>query len=439
MRRIAVKFGGTSLADALQFQKVKRILDEDPARRYIVVSAPGKRYADDIKVTDLLIACWERAHDGHDFAAELNTIRDRFAGIVEGLGICFDLDKEIQKIAACLAAAPYRDYALSRGEYLNGKIMAAYLQLPFIDPAFYIHFDEFGALDEEKTNTDLAGALEPLDGAVIAGFYGSLPSGAIKTFSRGGSDVTGAIVARAVGAECYENWTDVSGMLAADPKIIPEARKVEFISYRELRILSYMGASVLHTDAVRPVRSDGIPINIRNTNCPEDPGTLIVPVLSESQPRHAVTGVAGRRGLCVVQVEKSMVSDGAGFTAVLLDVFKNHRVPFEQCLTGIDTISIVLRSDRFEPARDAILEDIRRQLSPDTLCVKDHLSMITVVGEYAPSQANVTVNILAAVAAAGIPISTINQGAGNLNLILGVAESDYEASVRAIYRTIKSL
>lgn len=439
MRKIAVKFGGTSLADAGQFRKVKGILENDPARRYIVVSAPGKRTNEDVKVTDLLIACWERAHERKDFSAELSAVRERFEQIVKELGIAFDLENELGLISACLKAAPHRDYALSRGEYLSARIMASYLQLPFIDPAFCIHFDEYGVLDEERTNEALAGALSSLDGAVIAGFYGSMPSGAIKTFSRGGSDVTGAIVARAVGAELYENWTDVSGMLAADPKIVPDARKVEFISYRELRILSYMGASVLHTDAVRPIRGDGIPINIRNTNCPEDPGTLIVPVLSQSHTRHAVTGVAGRKGLSVVQVEKSMVSDGAGFTAVLLDIFKNRRVPFEQCLTGIDTISIVIRSDLFATAKNAILEDIHKQLAPDTLFVKENLSMLTVVGENAPMAGNVTVDILSAVAASGVHISTINQGAGNLNLILGVAEADYETAIRAIYRAIKVL
>ncbi len=437
MHTVTVKFGGSSLADAEQFRKVRSILDADPARRFVVVSAPGKRFTEDIKVTDLLIACWDKARAGESFDAELKTVEARFSDIAEGLNVPFDISTEISVMRTALLAMPYRDYALSRGEYICAKLMSAYLSLPFVDPARAIRFTPDGAWDEEATLRSLTRALDGLDGAVIAGFYGSRPDGSIQTFSRGGSDVTGAIVARATNSELYENWTDVSGLLAADPRVVEAAETVDAISYRELRILSYMGASVLHTDAVKPLRACGIPINIRNTNRPDDPGTLIVPHLPEEHDRRSVTGVAGRKGLSVVQVEKTMVSDGAGFTAVLLDIFKAHRVPFEQCLTGIDTISIVIRSDLFAPKREVILEAIRRTLRPDTLQVRDRLSMITVVGENASDDDNMTVRLLLAAAEEGVSISTINQGAGRLNLILGVNECDYERTIRALYREIK--
>ncbi len=437
MRTITAKFGGTSLADAAQFKKVKDIILADPARRFIVVSAPGKRFESDVKVTDLLISAWEKAIAGQNFDPEMGRIRARFEDIARGIGVDMAVEEEIGLISRSLEAMPYRDYALSRGEYLCGKLMARFLGLPFLDPARAIFFDREAALDEEATLEALSRALDGLDGAVIAGFYGSRPDGAIQTFSRGGSDVTGALVAQATCSELYENWTDVSGMLAADPRVVDAPDTVDVLSYRELRILSYMGASVLHTDAVKPVQNSGIPINIRNTNRPEDAGTYIVPHLPADHSRRAVTGVAGRKGLSVVQVEKSMVSDGAGFTAVLLDIFKNHRVPFEQCLTGIDTISIVIRSDLFARKRARILKDIRDKLSPDVLNVHENLSMITVVGENVAGADDLTVCLLLAVANEGINISTINQGAGRLNLIIGVHESDYERAIKALYLAIK--
>ena len=436
MRTYAVKFGGSSLADAEQFRKVRAIIQKDAARRFVVVSAPGARYPGDIKVTDLLDACHSLALKGESFLPELEKIERRFADICAGLGIGLDLKSEFSAIATCINAAPQKDYVLSRGEYLSAKIMAEYLGLPFIDPARCVRFDRDGLLMEEETYDALSRLLRPLPGAVIAGFYGSAPDGGIKTFSRGGSDVTGALVARAVNADLYENWTDVSGLMEADPRIIPDARPVEYISYRELRILSYMGASVLHTDAVRPVSALNIPINIKNTNRPEDAGTLIVSRLPDDHTRRSVTGIAGRKGLSVVQVEKSMVSDGAGFTAVLLDIFKHHRVPFEQCLTGIDTISIVIRSELLESKKDDIIRDIARELSPDTLRIIDRLSMITVVGENAGDSNEVSARLISAVQSAGVSISTINQGAGRLNLIIGVKEADYVRAIRALHASI---
>ena len=435
----AVKFGGTSLADAGQFRKVRSIIEANPARRFIVVSAPGKRRDGDIKVTDMLEDCLSLALSGGDFETLLEKVKRRYTEIADDLGVNMDFDSEFNIIATCLTAMPHRDYTLSRGEYLSAKLMAAYLGRPFVDPAKCVCFDENGALDEDETQALMEKTLAPLDGAVIAGFYGKNPDGSIKTFSRGGSDVTGALVARAVSADLYENWTDVSGLMDADPRIVPSAKCVESVSYRELRILSYMGASVLHTDAVKPVSQRGIPINIKNTNRPEDAGTLIVPELPREHRRLSVTGVAGRKGLSVLQVEKSMVSDGAGFTAVLLDVFKRHRVPFEQCLTGIDTITIVIRSELLRPRQDDIIRDIARELDPDTLKIIDHLSMITVVGENAADSADVSAKLIGAVQAGGIHISTINQGAGRLNLIIGVAENDYSRAIQLLHGAISEM
>ena len=439
MRTVTAKFGGSSLADAAQFKKVKEIILADPARRFIVVSAPGKRFDGDIKVTDLLIEAWEKARAGQDFDEILTHIGERFDEIARGTGTPFDVQSELTLIRQGLLAMPYRDYALSRGEYLCARLMAGYLGREFVDPAFVVCFDREGLLDEDATREALRKRLEGLDGAVIAGFYGSRPDGAVQTFSRGGSDVTGALVADATASDLYENWTDVSGMLAADPRVVENPAALDMLSYRELRILSYMGASVLHTDAVKPVRNSGIPINIKNTNRPLDAGTMILPHLPKEHVRRAVTGVAGRKGLSVVQVEKHMVSDGAGFTAVLLDIFKNHRVPFEQCLTGIDTISIVIRSDLMRYKRAQILADIRDQLDPDVLNVHENLSMITVVGENGSGADDLTVKLLLAVANEGISISTINQGAGRLNLIIGVNEADYERAMRALYRAIAQI
>ena len=434
MNTIVCKFGGTSLADASQIMKAADIIRADSARKFIVVSAPGKRYPVDVKVTDMLYKCYELAAAKKDFRPVLQDVRDRFEGIVRDLNIRFDLDHEIGLIRSVLQAAPQKDYAASRGEYLNAKILAAYLQFPFVDPADCVRFTDDGSFDETGTEEALSKTLSVLPHAVIAGFYGARPNGAIQTFSRGGSDVTGAIVAAAVRADLYENWTDVSGMLAADPRIVKDPRVIDVISYRELRILSYMGASVLHTDAVLPVRRAGIPINIRNTNSLKEPGTMIVP--DADVRAHAVTGVAGRKGLSVVQVEKAMVSDGAGFTAILLDIFRTHRIPFEQCLTGIDTVSVVIRSDVLRPLKNAVLNEIRDILLPDKVDVSEDLSMIAVVGENTHDAHGITTKILNAVEEAGIVINTINQGAGDLNLIIGVSEEDYEKAMRVIYGVI---
>ena len=436
MRTVVAKFGGTSLASGGQFRKVRDIIRGDPARRFIVASAPGKRFPGDIKVTDLLLRCYEQAASGEEFEPALDQVRGRFQKITEDLGIDFPLEQEVAVIREHLRDAPQKDYVISRGEYLNSKILAEWLGFSFVDPEWCVCFDEHGRLDPVLTRRTMGASLRPLQQAVIAGFYGADMSGHIYTLPRGGSDVTGSLAAAAIRADLYENWTDVSGLLAADPHIVENPGTVRYVSYRELRTLSYMGASVLHTDAVLPVSDMEIPINIRNTDRPEDRGSMIVRSLPEGEIKYPIIGVAGRTGMSVIQVEKIMVSDESGFTAVMLDLLKNRKLPFEQCLTGIDTVTLVIRSDLLEPHKEDLFREIRETLKPDYLGLTENLSMIAVIGEKGTESSDANVRVLSALTKAGIPISTINQGAGKLNLLIGVPDEKYKDAVRAIYGTI---
>lgn len=436
MKTIVAKFGGTSVADAEQFRKVRAIVEADPGRRFIVVSAPGKRFDGDIKVTDLLLRCWEAACAGESFEQDLNAIERRYREIAAALGIEEALEPEFEALRSALCGAPDRDYVLSRGEYLCARLMSAWLGYTFVDPEWCVCFDSSGRLDTAMTRRTMGAALRPLQNAVIAGFYGADMEGRVHTLSRGGSDVTGSLAAAAIGADLYENWTDVSGLLAADPRIVERPKTAKYVSYRELRTLSYMGASVLHTDAVLPVSDMDIPINIRNTDRPEDEGTTIVRKLPKGETKYPIIGVAGRVGMSVIQVEKVMVSDESGFTAVMLDILKNRQLPFEQCLTGIDTVTLVIRSDLLASCKDALFAEIREKLNPDYLGLTENLSMIAVIGERGTESSDANVRVLQALAREGMPISTINQGAGKLNLLIGVPEDQYEDAIRAIYRTI---
>ena len=463
MRTVVAKFGGTSLATAEQFQKVRDIIREDPARRIIVASAPGKRFPEDVKVTDLLAGCYESALAGSGFEPALQEIRGRFQDILDGLTqeaqflsgadrlllgggpagapgdvSAFPLDSEMDVIRTHLQSGkPERDYVLSRGEYLCSRILADYLRFTFVDPEWCVCFDADGRLDMALTLRAMGAALKPLQNAVIAGFYGADMDGRIRTLSRGGSDVTGSLAAAAIHADLYENWTDVSGLLSADPRIVSEPKAVKYVSYRELRTLSYMGASVLHTDAVQPVSDLDIPINIRNTDRPQDDGTTIVRKLPSGETKYPIIGVAGRTGMSVIQIEKLMVSDESGFTAVILDIMKNRQLPFEHCLTGIDTVTLTIRSDLLATCRDDLFAEIREKVNPDYLGLTEHLSMIAVIGEKGTDSSNANVRVLYALAKAGISISTINQGAGKLNLLVGVPEDRYEDAIRAIYAAIE--
>ena len=433
---VVAKFGGTSLADASQIKKACAIINADPSRKYVVASAPGKRYSEDIKITDMLYKAHAQAKSGEDFSDTLTDIKERYAKIIDGLGIAFDIDAEIQEISDRLKAGISADYPASRGEYINSKIIAAFLGWQFVDAAEGIFFTESGQLDEAKTFQTLGEILKGFERAVVPGFYGSMPDGSIKTFSRGGSDVTGSIVARAVNADIYENWTDVSGMLSADPRIVKNPKPIEHITYTELRELSYMGASVLHEDAVFPVRQAGIPINIRNTNKPEDPGTLIAASVPEGVSRRMVTGIAGRKGFCSVRVEKSMMNGETGFGARLLQIFAQKGIPFEHCPTGIDTISVIVNGSAFESRREEILREIKNTLAPDFITIEKGLAAIAVVGAGMVNVKGVAAKIFTALAEAGINIRMIDQGSDELNIIIGVDDSDYVNAVNALYNAM---
>ena len=430
---VVAKFGGTSVADAAQFRKIKDIVRSNPERRFVVVSAPGKRFPEDVKVTDLLLECYEKAAAGESFAAELELVRKRFQDIIDGLDMHFPLDEEIKILEQSLLTDPMRDFAASRGEYLTARIMAKYLGFTFVDPAWCVCFDEDGQLNASMTSRTMRASLLPLSRAVIAGFYGADMIGTVHTFDRGGSDITGSLAACALEADLYENWTDVSGLYAADPRIVQDPETVAYMSYRELRTLSYMGASVLHSDAVLSASEMEIPINIRNTNRPGDAGTMIVRHLPKGVVKNPVTGVSGRKGMSVIQIEKVMVSDGSGFSALMLDILKERALPFEYCLTGIDSITLVIRSDLLESCKEELFEEIRSTLHPDFIGVRDSLSLIAVTGEKATESSDANVRVLEKLTEEGIEISTINQGAGKLNLLIGVPEERYEDAIRAIY------
>ena len=436
MRKYVAKFGGSSLADAGQFKKVADIIKADPCRKYIVASAPGKRFGDDIKVTDMLYSCYEQARSGNSFEGELKKIRSRYEDIVKGLGVDFDLDSEFETIGQHLSAAPEKDYMASRGEYLNSKILAAYLGFGFVDAADCVCFDENGHLDDDKTDDRFWEILKDREYVVVPGFYGSMPDGTIHTFSRGGSDITGSLIARAIKADMYENWTDVSGMLSADPRIVKDPRPIESISYRELRELSYMGASVMHESAVFPVRKANIPLNIRNTNRPEDRGTIISAEMPRIPRKYKVAGIAGKKGFSAVLVETPSMNEEVGFGAHLLEIFARHNVSFEHLPTGIDTMSVVVHKDEFDKARNEILDDISNELNPESLYVEDGLALVAVVGMGMAYSRGTAARITRALADSRVNIKMIDQGSTEINMIFGVDEADYEVAINSIYNAI---
>ena len=427
-----IKFGGSSLADAEQFKKVADIIREDPARRYVVPSAPGKRFKEDTKVTDMLYTCFEKAMHGEDFSANFDKIIERYESIIAGLGLTLDLSKEYERIKGAFMHQPGRDYAASRGEYLNGMILAAYLGFDFIDAASVIFFQENGSFDGERTNVTLSAILRNHKQAVIPGFYGSMPNGTIKTFSRGGSDVTGSIVARAVNADIYENWTDVSGFLMADPRVVDDPKGIETITYRELRELSYMGATVLHEEAIFPVRFAGIPINIRNTNRPTDAGTMIVSSTTDYSS-NVITGIAGKKGLSVIHIEKDMMNAEVGFGRKVLSVLEDCQVPFEHLPSGIDTMSVVVNTACIDTIRDQVVRSICLKTTPDSVVIEDGLALIAIVGRGMARSKGTAARVFTALSKADINIRIIDQGSSELNIIIGVDETDYENALRAIY------
>ena len=425
-----VKFGGSSLADAQQFKKVAAIIRQDDSRRYIVVSAPGKRFGGDIKITDLLYRCCEAARKEQDFSESFDLIRNRYNEIIRDLDLKLNLEKELDEIEATLRACPDRDYAASRGEYLSAIVMAAYLAVPMLDAKECIFFTEEGEFDGERTQEVLSQRLKEFERAVIPGFYGKLPDGRIHTFSRGGSDVTGAIVARASASDLYENWTDVSGMLSCDPRIVENPVPIETISYAELRELAYMGAMVLHESAIFPVKKAGIPINIRNTNEPRHPGTMIVPKAEAENP---ITGIAGHKPFTSILIGKDQMNETVGFAYKVLYVLARHNILLEHMPSGIDTLSVIVPEDQLKGHRDEVLNQIQELTHAESITVKDDLALIAVVGRGMADRSGVCQRVFTALGRAEVSVHMIDSGSGELNIIIGVYADQFETAMRALY------
>ena len=412
---ITAKFGGTSLCDAAHFQMVRDILALKEERRFVVVSAPGKRFPEDIKITDRLYRCHEEARQGGNVAEAFAPVASRFQEIAAQLGLSLDLEEEFRATLWAMERGAGQDFCASRGEYFSARIMAALLNLPFLDPAQCIFFDEKGQFDGEAAQKTLAAKLQDLPGAVMPGFYGGMPDGAVATFSRGGSDISGAVLARASGSRVYENWTDVSGVLAADPRVIAAPPPIATMTYAEVRELAYLGATVLHEDAIYPAKAAGIPIHICNTMDPQAPGTWIVAQATE--PAGAITGLAGRRGYSALQVEKERSNSEVGYCRKILC-----------CLAGYRRCQEVL-----EPHRQQLLSDVEAAVHPDSLQICDGLSMIAVVGRGMAGQPQVASRLFTAVSQAGVNIRLIDQGTKELNIVLGVDDGDYEQAMQAIF------
>jgi len=427
------KFGGSSLADAGQFEKVKHILSLDEERVYVVPSAPGKRFPEDEKVTDLLYRCHRMAQAGEDYQETFDKIAARYMDIAEELGLKVDVGAQLDEINEKIAGGASADYTASRGEYLNGMLLADYLGYEFLDAAEGIFFDEKGMYDADKTQKILSEKLAKMPKAVVPGFYGSKPDGSIHTFTRGGSDVSGAIVAQAAHADIYENWTDVSGFLMADPRIVKEPLKIESLTYAELRELSYMGASVLHADSVFPVHRAGIPTNIRNTNDPSHPGTMIRVGATDDHSPHIITGIAGTKGFSVISVEKAMMNAELGFGRKILQILEEKGISFEHMPSGIDTLCVVVSQEALNPYREQIVNEIIAQTNPDTVTIHDEMAIIATVGRGMVHNCGTAARLFGAMSRAGVNVRMIDQGSSELSIIVGVDDEDMDTTVRAIY------
>ncbi len=430
---IVTKFGGSSLANDEQFRKVRSILELEPTRRYLIPSAPGKRFKDDDKVTDLLYQCHTLASEGKPYAEPFARIRERYLSIAHGLHLKVDIAAKLDEVEQGIASGS-RDWCASRGEYLCGILMADYLGWRFVDPIDGIFFHDNGTLDDEKTQEKLSALLKDGESAVVPGFYGSKDNGEVCTFSRSGSDITGALVARAVNADVYENWTDVSGFLMADPRIIDGPAEISSITYKELRELSHMGASVLHEDAMFPVHKAGIPTNIRNTNKPYHPGTMITKNAPNEISVPTITGIAGHKGYSVISVEKSMMNSEVGFGRKVLQVLENYGVSFEHMPTGIDSMCVVVNSSSLEPHRTDILREIENLVNGSgNVSVSDNMSIIATVGRGMVHNCGTAARLFSAMSRARINVRMIDQGSSELSIIVGVNDSDFEATIHAIY------
>ena len=427
------KFGGSSVADALQIGKIKNIIENDPDIHYVVVSAPGKRFSDDSKVTDLLYLC--KAHIEHNLPYQqiFQVICDRFMAVEVNLGVNVGLKEEFEEIRKNLEAGASADYIASRGEHLNAMLIAAYLGFDFVDSSRIVRFDEKGRFMEDLTNKEIAEELKHHERAVIPGFYGAKVDGTIKTFSRGGSDITGALVARAVGADVYENWTDVSGFLMADPRIVKDPKPISTVSYKELRELSYMGASVLHEDAIYPARIANIPINIRNTNEPENPGTMITSEPAKLEEGQIIAGIAGSKDFTVITMYKALLSSERGFIRKMSGVLEDFDIPIEHIPSGVDTLSVVISNKQLGGKLEDILDEFERQLKPDHMEVSDDIALIATVGAGMSLRTGVSAKLFTALAEKKVNIRMIDQGSSEMNIIVGVENKDFEKAIQAIY------
>ena len=423
------------MADASTLAKVKHIVESDPARRYVVVSAPGKRCKDDIKITDVLYKCYEEVVNTGSCTENFAIIKERFIEMVKGLKIDFDIEKVLNDTEREIVEKRSKDFTASRGEYLSAIITAQYLGYEFIDAEHLVRFDSEGRLNEDYTNDKVKTKLKNIERAVIPGFYGKNYEGKIKTFSRGGSDITGSIIARGVCADLYENWTDVSGFLVCDPRIVEGSKAIKQITYKELRELSYMGAEVLHSEAIFPVMKGRININIRNTFAPEDEGTMIVPNEKYVQDDSVITGIAGKKNFTVLFIEKSMMNAEVGFIRKVLSIVEHYGLCVEHLPSGIDTLSVVLESSQLNPTMlSDIVTEIRETVSPDYVHVIENISLVAVVGHGMKTRLGTAAKIFTSLADAGINIRMIDQGSSELNIIIGVANTDYEKCIRTIYK-----
>lgn len=434
---IVAKFGGSSLADGKQMSKVKNIVMSDNRRRYIVPSAPGKRNSKDHKITDLLYMCHQLASHGLNFDEVYNIIRGRFLGICEDLELEIDMGEILDGIEEDIRSGASQDYCASRGEYLNAIILSEYLGFEFIDAKELIMFDIRDKLDFKGTEDRIRDRLKDVPNAVIPGFYGIKPDGSIRTFSRGGSDITGSIIANGVGSILYENWTDVSGFLMADPNIVKNSKPIEIITYKELRELSYMGAPVLHEEAIFPVRSSGIPINIKNTNHPEDSGTMIVDDLSSISHAGSITGIAGRKGFTTITIEKTLMGGEKGFIRKVISVFEANDISIEHIPSGIDSISVIVANSEINSKLEKIKKEIHIYCNPDNIVCHPDMALIAVVGRGMIKTKGISAKVFTALAKAGVNIRMISQGSSELNIIIGIEDDDFERAIAAIYEAFE--
>lgn len=433
MGKIVVKFGGSSLSDAAQFRKVRDIIRMDPRRCYVVPSAPGRRFPEDEKITDLLYRTYRARKNGENIEPIFQRVRERYLSIAEKLGLSFPIDRELDEVDRLIREGASEDFCASRGEYLNGLLLADYLGFAFLDPKDLVFFNDDGTFDSERTNSVMAEKLKAVPQAVIPGFYGSIRNGEIHTFSRGGSDISGSIVARAAYAELYENWTDVNGFLMADPHLVPNARPIRHITYRELRELSYMGATVLHEDSVFPVHRAGIPTNIRNTNAPEETGTMITHGAVEEPNPYVITGIAGRLGFSVISVEKAMMNGEVGFGRKVLQAVEEFGLSFEHMPTGIDTMCVVLSTAELEPVKEQLTRRIWETTNPDTLTIHDNMGIIATVGRGMVHNPGTAARLFTALSRYHINVRMIDQGSSELSILVGVDSGEFQQAIRAIY------